>query len=213
MKNLGKIITFFIILLFFSFILIFFREQIISIDESLFQIINGFSNPFLDIIFIPLTHFGSIFFWVIIVLICWSRKEKKLAIYLIYSIIINSFLSFSLKWLFRRSRPSETLLKAVVVERSVGPSFPSGHAEMAFSGATILSYFYKIFEFETVFYILAIITAISRIYLGVHYPIDTLFGALIGIIIGNLILNLPTKKIQERIEDVVYRIKTYFQRL
>jgi len=36
---------------------------------------------------------------------------------------------------------------------------------------------------------------------------------MIGIIIGNLILNLPTKKIQERIEDVVYRIKTYFQRL
>lgn len=111
-----------------------------------------------------------------------------------------------------RSRPSEALLKrSIIVERAVGPSFPSGHTERAFSGAVILSSFYKIFEFETVFYILAILTGISRIYLGVHYPIDTLFGCLIGIISGYIILNLPTEEAQERIEEFIYKTKFYLR--
>ena len=210
MKNLGKIITLFIILLAFSFILILFKEQIIFIDENLFYIINSFSNPFLDGFFIPITYFGSLFFWIFIIIIAWMKKEKKLSIYLIYALLIDSLLSLSLKWTFQRARPENPLKKSIFIERDLSPSFPSGHAERAFSGAVILSSFYKIFEFETAFYILAFLTGISRIYLGVHYPIDTLFGALIGIIIGNIILNLPTKKTQEKIEEIIYKIKTFF---
>jgi len=212
MKNLGKIIIFFIILFIFSFILLLFRDQILLIDESLFYIINGFSNPFLDVVFIPITYFGSIIFWIFIIIIAWIKNEKKLSVYLIYALVIDSLLSISLKWLFMRSRPSEDLLKkSIVVERAIGPSFPSGHTERAFSGAVILNSFYKIFEFETAFYILAILTGISRIYLGVHYPIDTLFGCLIGIISGYIILNLPTGRTQEKIEEIIYKTKFYLQ--
>ncbi|NIM47017.1 MAG: phosphatase PAP2 family protein [Candidatus Aenigmarchaeota archaeon] len=212
MKNLGKIITFFIILLILSFILILFRDQIFLIDESLFFIINGFSNPFLDGILIPITYFGSLIFWILVIIIAWIKKERKLSIYLLYAIIIDSLLSLSLKWVFRRARPEELLKKTILKERDLGPSFPSGHTERAFSGAVIVNSFYKILEFETAFYILAFLVGISRIYLAVHYPIDTLFGALIGIIIGNIILNLPTEKVQEKIEGFIFGIKMFFQK-
>jgi undecaprenyl-diphosphatase len=89
----------------------------------------------------------------------------------------------------------------------MGPSFPSGHSESVFSGNTILSSFSKDWKFKVVFYVLAILTAISRIYLGVHYPIDTLFGSLIGIIIGNFVLNLPTEKTEKKIDGAVKKIR------
>ncbi len=207
MKNIRKIITFLVILLIFSSALVLFRDQVILIDESLFHIIYGFSNPILDIILIPLTYFGSIYFWILIIIIAWIKKEKKLSIYLIYALVIDSLLSLSLKWIFRRARPENFLKKSIFLERNFGYSFPSGHSERAFSGATILSSFYTIFEYETVFYFLAALTAISRIYIGAHYPIDTLFGALVGIIAGNIILNLPTEKTQEKIEEIIHKIK------
>ena len=213
MKNLGKITTLLILLFILSFILVLFRDQILLMDENLFYYVNGFSNPVLDAIFIPLTYFGSMYFWIFIIIIAWVKNEKKLSVYLIYAIILDSVLSLSLKWMFMRSRPSESLIKSIVVEREFGPSFPSGHTERAFSGSVILSSFYKIFEYESVFYILAFLVAVSRIYLGVHYPIDTIFGALIGVIIGYIILNLPTEKTQHKIEDILYKIKTFFQRL
>lgn len=213
MKNLGKIIIFSMILLILSLILILFRNQVIFIDESLFHAINGFSNPVLDIIFIPLTYFGSVFFWILVMIIAWIKKRKKLSVYLIYALIIDSILSLYLKWTFQRGRPDNFLKENILIERNFGSSFPSGHAERAFSGSIILSPFYNSIKFKTISYVLAILTGISRIYLGAHYPIDVLFGSLIGIISGNIILNLPTEKAQEKIENFVYEIRIFFQKL
>jgi len=207
MKNLGKIITFSMVLLVFSIIIILFREQAISFDVSLLRVINGFSNPLLDAVFIPLTYLGSTFFWIILMVMFWIRGHKKLSIYLLYSIIINSILSFSLKWTFLRPRPSESKEKNILFIEDTGPSFPSGHAENVFSGNVILSSFINDWRFKTTLYVISILTAISRIYIGIHYPIDTLFGSLIGIIVGNLVLNLPTEKAETKIEKAIKRIR------
>jgi undecaprenyl-diphosphatase len=207
MKNLGKIITLSMVLLVFSIIIILFREQAISFDESLLHVINGFSNPLLDAVFIPLNYLGSTLFWIILIVAFWTKGHKKLSIYLLYSIIINSILSFSLKWTFLRQRPSENNEKDILFIEDTGPSFPSGHAENVFSGNVILSSFSKDWKFKTTLYVISILTAISRIYLGVHYPIDVLFGSLIGIIIGNLVLNLPTEKTEIKIDKAIKKIR------
>jgi undecaprenyl-diphosphatase len=195
MKNLGKIIIFLLVLLILSLILLLFKEQVIFIDENLFYAINNFSNPFLDVFFITLTYFGSVIFWILLIFVLWLKKDIKLSIYLFYALIIDSLLSLSLKFVFIRPRPPENFLKNSIFIENISPSFPSGHAERAFSGAVILSSFYKF----KIFYVLAILTGISRIYLGIHYPIDVLFGSLVGIIIGNLILNLPIKKLEKKL--------------
>lgn len=207
MKNLGKIITFSTILLIFSVIIILFSEQAISFDESLLHVINGLSNPLLDAIFIPLNYLGSTLFWIILIVAFWIKGHKKLSVYLLYATIINSVLMFSLKWTFLRPRPSENNEKDILFIEDTGPSFPSGHTENVFSGNVILSYFSKDWKFKVVFYVLAILTAISRIYIGVHYPIDTLFGSLIGIIVGNFVLNLPTEKTEIKIDKAIKKIR------
>jgi undecaprenyl-diphosphatase len=56
--------------------------------------------------------------------------------------------------------------------------FPSGHSATAASGALTLSAVYP--SFASAFVLSGILVALSRIYLGVHYPFDVLAGLLIG---------------------------------
>jgi undecaprenyl-diphosphatase len=58
-------------------------------------------------------------------------------------------------------------------------SFPSGHAQAAFGTATYVSLVYPRLAVPAA--VVAVLIGVSRIYLGVHFPIDVLAGALLGI--------------------------------
>lgn len=58
-------------------------------------------------------------------------------------------------------------------------SFPSGHTLSVFSAATFLSFLFK--RYSPLFFSLALLTGISRVYVGAHFPLDVLGGAFIGI--------------------------------
>jgi undecaprenyl-diphosphatase len=85
-----------------------------------------------------------------------------------------------------------TLLKALIprhrprVHQLVpGPkdhSFPSGHAATSFAGATVLGFFAP--RLRVPLYVLAAAIAYSRVYDGVHWPLDVIAGALFGFTIG-----------------------------
>jgi membrane-associated phospholipid phosphatase len=89
------------------------------------------------------------------------------------------------------------IVKAVVGEKrpnDPGPlvaiphshSFPSGHTATAFAGASMLSYFVP--RAAPVFYVLAAAIAYSRLYVGVHFPLDVVAGAVIGVATALLLL-------------------------
>tara|TARA_B100002051_G_scaffold217448_1_gene210284 strand:+ start:4857 stop:5285 length:429 start_codon:yes stop_codon:yes gene_type:complete len=67
-------------------------------------------------------------------------------------------------------------------------SFPSNHSANIFVIYFILSSIYK--KKTKYFFIAAFLVAISRIYVGVHYPLDVLSGAIIGLSVGYLINKL-----------------------
>jgi undecaprenyl-diphosphatase len=67
-------------------------------------------------------------------------------------------------------------------------SFPSGHAATSFAGATVLSAFVP--RLRVLFYVLAALVAWSRVYVGVHYPLDILAGAVLGTAVGLLFVYL-----------------------
>lgn len=186
------------ILLFFS---IFFLKDLLPLDMYLFLTINRISNPILDPLFILITYIGSSLFWVFVIIFLWLKKERKASIYLIYAFILDSILAYSAKLFFLRPRPPERFPGLEVLRTEYGLSFPSAHSERVFSGAVILGSLYK--KFRLLLFVLAMLVAFSRIYIGVHYPSDVVIGSINGIIIGLISLAIPTKKLQKKLEKII----------
>ena len=88
-------------------------------------------------------------------------------------------LAEGVKYLFNRARPyiSDTEI-APLIKTPSSSSFPSGHSATAAAGALSLSVVYP--SFAPALLLSGFLIALSRIYLGVHYPFDVLAGLLIG---------------------------------
>lgn len=86
-----------------------------------------------------------------------------------------------IKPVVNRTRPANAYPTLIFTNSpTFGPSFPSGHAALAFSTASTLALQYKRWYVAIPAYLWAGTVAYSRLYLGKHYPSDVLAGAAIG---------------------------------
>lgn len=91
-----------------------------------------------------------------------------------------------LKPTIARARPFDAITDARVIGyRPVTYSFPSGHAASAFAGAFVVTLMLP--RVRRWLWALATLVAISRVYIGVHYPLDITAGAIIGLSVGVLV--------------------------
>nr|MBA3952014.1 phosphatase PAP2 family protein [Rubrobacter sp.] len=91
------------------------------------------------------------------------------------------------KYLFDRARPFiwDTEI-APLIKTPSSSSFPSGHSATAAAGALTLSVIYPAFALLLV--PAGLLVILSRVYLGVHFPVDVLAGAAIGLATAGLVL-------------------------
>jgi undecaprenyl-diphosphatase len=94
-----------------------------------------------------------------------------------------------LKHAVRRDRPPTVVLDPEpLLEVPTTSSFPSGHTSISFACAYVIS---RLAPRLTVFvYTLAALIGFSRIYVGVHYPIDVLAGGVLGFVVAKALLTL-----------------------
>jgi undecaprenyl-diphosphatase len=165
-----------------------FWQWLISVDQTLFFFINSsIANPVTDIVmkFVTIDLHLKIFYGTCLVLLLW-KGDRRLRIAVILSLLtvtITDQLSSSvLKPLLERPRPCHEFEVHLLVGCGGGRSMPSSHAANLFGQAFL---FRKIAPFTGKYLIpLAVVVALSRVFVGVHYPADILVGAALGTLSG-----------------------------
>ncbi len=160
-----------------------------SIDLSFFYFFNNtISCGVLDKFFTVITNVNNWYIAYLILLgisfIKGGRKGKIAVLGVILLILVTDQLSAKLiKEAFHRIRPCNILQNVITPLGCSGTfSFPSNHAVNNFAAAV---FFYKLFpKLKWILLITASLIAISRVYIGVHYPSDILGGAVIGSAFG-----------------------------
>lgn len=164
----------------------------LSIDIAFFFFLNkSVANPLFDLLMPFLTDLNKnrpmlTILGAGIVYFLWkggATGRKTIALILLSVLVGDQFNSVVLKDIFGRIRPCRALEGVrMLVDCGGGLSFPSSHAVNNFAGAAVISQFYK--KQKWFWYGFASLVALSRPYVGVHYPSDIIAGGIVGFIIG-----------------------------
>ncbi|MBI5815338.1 MAG: phosphatase PAP2 family protein [Nitrospinae bacterium] len=180
-------------------------DYVVWLDEKLFLWINnGWSTPALDYFFTAATIAGNAAGWFCLgllwTLLFGAKNLKRGAAVFTIAMVVAGLLMHGTKELAGRDRPLEHFKKKIEAgevtvkvpyERLTANSFPSGHAQAAFTAATFLALYYR--RYGALLLGMAIIVGISRIYVAAHFPADVAAGALIGAFFGWLAWKLDPK--------------------
>ncbi len=144
--------------------------------------LTTYRAPWLDDLLLSASDVGARgFVWVVAAAILFVFPPRRAGAWRLLLTVGLTYLVVDgvLKTLMWRPRPFDVLADAyLIAAKPTNSSFPSGHAASAVAGAIAASRVVP--EARVVWVLLALLIAYSRIYVGVHFPLDVLAGALVG---------------------------------
>ena len=178
-------------------------EEILKLDSKLFLYLNNLGTSKFDIFWISLSKIEAniLMYLFLILLFFYIQKIRPKLIYIFYLFLVIALMiaitdqgANIFKDSFQRLRPcyNESIIDSLrLVKENCGGKygFFSAHASNSFS----LAIFFGLLFINRIRYIIMItifyasLISYSRIYLGVHYPIDIFFGGFFGIFVGFVI--------------------------
>ncbi len=167
-------------------------EFLIEIDRILFVIINTYlANPVTNAVMPIVTaeQFLKAVLLLIVALLLWKgdKRQRWLVLFCAVTILITDQLSSNfLKHLIERSRPCHTFTDInLLVPCGGGYSMPSSHAANVFGVGVLISNHVRRATLPLMTF--AVLVALSRVFVGVHYPADIMVGAFLGTVTALII--------------------------
>ena len=183
-------------------------EKLIQFDKNLFLFLNK-GNSFLDEFFIVITNNKTMALVTIpiVIFLAYNYQKNKIKYVLgcvFLTFILTDFIHYyGFKEVFQRLRPCwdpEVSEICRLLEYKGGYyGFVSGHASSTVGIVTMIFYSItnlKIWQ-KDLLVIWSVLICYSRIYVGKHFPLDIIFGALLGFCIAFIVYKLffPSKRI------------------
>ena len=165
-------------------------DLVVGIDRALFALINQtLAWPPLDGVFLVITHKYFYVGAAALTAIYLPARYRRPGIYCVIAAAAAVGLADLttvrlLKPLFARARPPFALetVRLLLPHQAPSPAFPSAHAANAFAFAFVVFTEYK--RVGAALFAVAAVVSYSRVYVGVHYPLDAVGGAMWGMFIG-----------------------------
>ena len=162
-------------------------------DRAVFFWINdGWANPASDVVIGEATWLGNgVVLAAITLPALWTFDRPRFwphVFLLCLALVLSGVVGHFVKVLVHRPRPLKDMADLIAAGQASihvmwqplrENSMPSGHAETAFAVATSLGFLYR--RWALMFFSVAVLTGLSRVYVGAHFPTDVVVGALIGV--------------------------------
>ena len=175
-------------------------RQLVEWDTVARTWLTTYHDPVADMVMVGLSIIGrggAVWIAIALVLVALGRSRMREAA-VVFAALGLAFVMTDLvvKPLVARARPFEgSVTMRVIDRRPLTYSFPSGHAASAVAGAITLSRLWP--TGRLVLWALATLAALSRIYVGVHYPLDVIGGAVLGVACAWLVQHSPIARVRE----------------
>ena len=180
-------------------------------DQTAVNAVKLIQNPLLDKIMVFFTSLGDNgIIWIILLIVLLSgKKTRNKGVVLLITVITVFILTNYLKEEFHRVRPYEYMNFIPKVKTSETSSFPSAHSAVAFAVFGVY-YFYNL-RYKYVIGVIALIIAVSRFYLEVHYLSDVLAGIALGLTVSYILFHVNEIILKSvKINNVYSILKRFF---
>lgn len=174
-------------------------EKLLSLDVELFIFLNSLGSVAYDGMWLFITKQSNwIPLFLLLLYVIYKKLGAKQTLYLL--LVVALLVTFTdqmtnlFKNGFQRLRPCNnteinSFIRVVQVRNSF--SFFSGHAANSIAVATLIYFTLRsYFKFFSLLFLWPLVFAYSRIYLGLHYPIDIMTGYLFGFVSGFLMFKV-----------------------
>lgn len=163
-------------------------------ELNIIRAIQSIANPFLDGLFQFITMFGEEAILIPLIAVIYWAFNKRMGEFIAYASLTSVLVNGAIKDIFKAKRPiGEPGIRSLRVETATGYSFPSGHTQGTASFWAAIAIYLKKNYMYGISGLIIVLVAISRLYLGVHYPKDVLFGAIFGILTSFITYKLFNK--------------------
>ncbi|OGZ26911.1 MAG: hypothetical protein A2365_02135 [Candidatus Nealsonbacteria bacterium RIFOXYB1_FULL_40_15] len=167
-------------------------------NEQLFNLINSYALRWywldvLAVFFASYFEYAVIASLLIFLAVNYSKYLRVVALSVFSAVFARAFIEI-IYFAYKTTRPFAVREVSQLVSHSLYNSFPSGHSTFFFALAAIIFLYNK--KAGILYFLFAFLISLARVFSGIHWPVDILGGASIGIFLA-LALNSAYKRISK----------------